>query len=214
MWNGERAAPKWINSNALLPKPVLTPEQQKAQDEEEKNNPYAAEGRAGTLWTSLDPFSQEVRDLLAASMGRGGGGAREMILRAYFQNVTLKTPPGLDRKYAKAAKVEQVPVTSCLSLTVATVMPQAIGRKPSIVLCKSRIPNDLEVAVCSADGKEKKAVLYKGHIEGGTDGLAGIFILTWDGTEAGTKARLPKGKYLVRWTVPDGTREFPVEVVE
>ena len=229
MWNGDAAAPKWINSNALLPQPKLTPEELKKQQEEEAANPYAREGRAGELWTALDPFSQTVRDLEAAGMKGDSRDPQALIRRAYFQNVTLKTPPGLDRRYAKEARpggempgVEQVPVSSCLSLTVATVMPHIIApatpnaagaaAKPSVVLCKSRIDNELELAVYAEGGKEKKFVLHKGPIKGGTDGLVGIFILTWDGTDPATKARLPKGNYLVRWTVPDGYRQYAVTV--
>ena len=219
MWNGDKAAPKWVNSNALLPSPVLTPEERKKQEEEANSNPYAREGRAGTLWTALNGLSQGVRDLEAARMGGGGRDSQVSIGRAYFQNVTMKTPVGFDRKYAKDAKpggsltgVEQVPVTSCKSLTVATVMPHILGDRPSVVLCKSRIDNDLEVAVYSADGKDKKCVLHKGKITGGTDGLVGIFILTWDGADPATKTKLPKGNYLMRWTVADGTREFPVVI--
>jgi len=212
MWNQDKADPKYVNSNALLPQPVLTPEQRKAQEEAERNNPYAKEGRAGTLWTALDDFSQPVRDLEAVRMARPSRNSHAQIGRAYYYKVTLKTPASPARRYAPDAKVEQAPVSSCLSLTVATVMPQAIGDKPSVVLCKSRIDNDLEVAVWSADGKDKKFVLHKGKIEGGTDGLVGIFILQWDGADPATKARLPKGNYRMRWTVPDGYREFPVVI--
>jgi len=214
MWNGNQANPKWVNSDALLPKPVLTPAQKKAQEDEENNNPYAKEGRAGTLWTALDDFSQTVRDLEAL---RGNVPARDsqaIVGRAYFENVTLKTPPSLDRRYAKDAKVEQVPVTDCPSLTVATVLPHILSAEPSAVLCKSRLATDLEVAVYSANGKDKKCVLYKGKIGSGLNGRSDTLVFTWDGADPATKAKLPKGNYTVRWTVQDGCRECVVTIPE
>jgi hypothetical protein len=213
MWAGDEAAPKWINSNALLPEPKLTEEQLKARKAEEAANRYSADGRAGTLWTALDQFNQTVRGLEALRYAKPSSDGEAQISKTYFENVTLKTPPGMDRKFAKDAKVEQLPVNNCLSLTVATVMPHILAAdKPSIVLCKSRIDNELEVAVYSADGKDKKFVLHKGKIEGGTDGLVGIFILTWDGADPATKAKLPKGDYRMRWTVADGYREYAVTI--
>jgi len=208
MWNGDKVSPKWVNSNAQLPEPPLSEEERAAQKAREEANPYAREGRAGTLWTALADFSQTVRDLqrqrMAGSQGRVSG--------AYFQNVTLKSPPSLERRYARNAEVEQVPSTNCPSLTVATVMPHILSAEPSVVLCKSRIVNDLEVAVYSAENKEKKCVLYNGKIGDGRHGLADIVILTWDGTDPATKTRLPKGNYVVRWSVPDGFREYAVTI--
>jgi hypothetical protein len=70
----------------------------------------------------------------------------------------------------------------------------------------------LEVAVYSADGQDKKCVLYQGKIGSGMNGLSDTLILTWDGADPATGARLPKGNYVVRWTVPDGRREYGVVV--
>ena len=204
MWNGEKTSPRWVNSNALLPQPP--------QKAEEEANPYAKEGRAGILWTALDQFSEPVRELERVGMARQTGDSRAIIARACFQNVTIKTPASLDRQYAKNANVEQVPAINCPSLTVATVMPHILSTEPSVVLCKSRLANDLEVAVYSADGKDKKCVLYQGKIGSGMNGLSDTLILTWDGADPPTGARLPKGNYVVRWTVPDGRREFGVVV--
>ncbi len=220
MWNGSKEEPKWVNSNALLPSPQLTPEEERRQAIEANANPYAREGRAGTLWTALDGLSAEIRELEALRMKGITRDAMAFIGRAYFQNVTCKTPPSFARRYVKEAgpdgelaSVPQLPVSSCKSLTVATVLPHVLAAdKPSIVLCKSRIDNDLEVAVYSADGKDKKCVLHLGKIVGGTDGLAGIFLLTWDGADPASKAKLPKGNYRVRWTVADGYREYGVSV--
>jgi hypothetical protein len=214
MWNGDKTSPRWVNSNALLPQPPMTEEQRAAQKAEEEANPYANEGRAGILWTALDQFSEPVRELERVGMARQTRDSRAIITRACFQNVTLKTPASLERRYAKNAKVELVPAINCPSLTVATVMPHILSTKPSVVLCKSRLANDLEVAVYSADGKDKKCVLYQGKIGSGMNGQSDTLILTWDGADPATKAKLPKGNYTVRWTVREGCREYAVTIPE
>jgi hypothetical protein len=134
----------------------------------------------------------------------------------YFANVIAKTPPGFARRHVKGeVKLPELPVSQCRSLTAATVMPHIVKTgKPSIVLCKSRVTQDLEIAVYSADGKEKKLTLYKDEVKGGVDGMAGIFCIEWDSKDPTGKAALPKGEYRMRWTVPDGYREFPVSIAE
>ena len=213
MWNGDKDSPQWVNSNALLPEPPLTDEQRAARKAREEANPYAREGRAGTLWTALSDFSQAVRDLESLGMAGGSQGWEGQMSAAYFRNVTLKTPPSFERRYARGAEVKQVPSTNCPSLTVATVMPHILSADPSVVLCKSRIANDLEVAVYSADGKDKVCVLYDGKIGDGMGGTADIVIFRWDGADPATKVRLPSGDYVVRWTVPDGFREYAVTLL-
>ena len=93
-------------------------------------------------------------------------------------------------------------------------MPSIVKKGAStIILCKARIPQDpFEVALYSADGKDKVLVIHQGKIDGGLDGHAGIFILQWD--PASSKDKPLKGDYRIRWTGVDGYREFPVTVTE
>ena len=218
MWNKDRAAPKFVNSSATLPQPVLSEAERKAEEEKIKANPYSKEGRAGCLWTGLLDFSQTVRDLHALGLKADRKDTRSVIARSYYRNVTAKAPPSFKRHYVKGkVALPELPVSECRSLTVATVMPHIIRRGSgvkSVVLAKARIPVDLEVAVCSVDGKRKLLVLHKGKVDGGTDGLAGIFIIQWDGTDPSGKVKLARGAYRMRWTVGDGYREFPVTLVD
>ena len=200
MWNGDKAKPKFANSNWLLPVPPGPDGKAPVPD---ANSP------AGRLWTGLLPFSQTVRDLHAP-------GLRDPIAKAYYENVIAKRPVGFERLYCaeKDAKVFDFPFRTCKSLTAAAVMPSIVkpGTK-AIVLCKARIPQErFEVAVYSADGKEKLQVLHQGKIDGGTDGHAGIFILQWD--PASSKDKPLKGACRVRWTGVDGCREFPITITE
>jgi hypothetical protein len=207
MWNQDKTNPKYVNSNAKLPENKLTVEQQKARDAAIAANRYASEGRAGCLWEALLPFSQTVRDLYALRLN-------EPIARVYYQNVTLKKAPGFERLYAELpVTVFERPFSVCKSLTVAAVLPHTItAGKPSILVCKARADTALEVAVYSGDGTEKKMVLFSGQAAGGTDGHAGIHILQWDGSDPAGGGKLASGDYRVRWTTPDGYREFPVTV--
>jgi hypothetical protein len=212
MWNQDKAAPKFVNSNADLPEPQMTDEQKKARDAEVAANPYAKEGRAGCLWTSLIDLDSTVRELYALQVKGDKADVRSSLARDYFANVTLKRPVSLERRHAKGdAMPPERPVSECRRLTVAAVMPSVVkaGTK-SIVLSKSRVPGDLEVAVYSADGAEKKFTLHKGQTPGGLDGMEGVFIMQWDGSDPAGAVKLSPGPYRVRWTVPDGYREFPV----
>ena len=212
MWNGDKTAPKFVNSNADLPVPAMTEAEKKARAEAEAANPYAKEGRAGCLWTGLLDFDPTIRELYALQVKGDQTDVRSALARDYFEKVTLKRPAGFERRHVEGEVMPpERPVSECRSLTVAAVMPSVVkaGTK-SIVLCKARVPVELEVAVYSADGKEKKLVLHKGPVPGGTDGMAGIFILQWDGSDPAGKVTLDKGDYRLRWTVPDGHREFAV----
>jgi hypothetical protein len=103
---------------------------------------------------------------------------------------------------------------NCKSLTVAAVMPNIVKKGAStIILCKARIPQDpFEIALYSADGKDKVLVIHQGKIDGGLDGHAGIFIAQWD--PASSKDKPLRGAYRIRWTGVDGYREFPITVTE
>jgi hypothetical protein len=213
MWNHDKEHPKWENSNSKLPEDPPTPEEKAAQEKELATNVYAKEGRAGILWGALAQFSQQVRDIHETEVKQSKD--VNPVSEAYFQNVVMKTPPSFDRKYASLpVTVFERPFHEDDTLTVACVLPEKVMMGPplenSIVLCKARRNTELEVAVYSADGKDKKLVLFSGKVPGGTDGHAGIHILEWNGMDAANKLYLPAGDYRVRWTTPDGYREFPI----
>jgi hypothetical protein len=190
MWNGDKAKPHFFLANWKLPMP---------NGPDGKPLPPEREGAGAQLWTGLAQFSQTIRDL--------EGGQRQANER----------PVSFDRLYCaeKDAKVFDWPYYhSCKSLTVAAVLPSIVKKGNStIILCKARIPQDpFEIALYSADGKDKVLVIHQGKIPGGLDGHAGIFILQWD--PASSKDKPLSGDYRIRWTSVDGYREFPVTVKE
>jgi hypothetical protein len=195
MWNGDKANPHYSNSNWKLPMPL---------GPDGKPLPPEVNSAAARLWTGLSQFSQEIRDLEGGRGGRGRGAS------------ATERPVTFDRLYCaeKDAKVFDWPYYhSDKSLTVAAVLPSIVKKGESaILLCKARIPQDpFEIALCSADGKEKILVIHQGKIDGGLDGLVGIFVLPWD--PASSKTPL-KGDYRIRWTGVDGYREFPITIAE
>jgi hypothetical protein len=211
MWNKDKENPKWVNSNATLPRPVLTPEEKKAEEERIRSNPYAREGRAGTLWTGLLDFSPTVRELYALRLG-GARGASALVEKAYYDNVMAAQPPGFRRRHADLpVTVFDYPFGQCRSLTVASVLPSVIkAGTPAVIFCKARIPVDLQIDLYSADGRREVASIHRGKVQGGTDGLVGVFFIRWDpGSMANVRLQ---GDYRIRWTVADGYREFPITI--
>jgi hypothetical protein len=209
MWNKDKDNPKFVNSNAALPRPELSEEEKKAEARE----------TAGSCWGALMDFDETVRWFVEPRSRMGKTDLDSVLAVDYFNNVTAKTPPSFARRYVKGdVKLPELAVSQCRSLTAATVLPHIVKKgTQSIVLCKARITEDLEVAVYSADGKEKKLTLYKGEVNGGIDGMAGIHILQWDSAavnRATPQPVLPPGDYRMRWTVPDGYRESPVVIAE
>jgi hypothetical protein len=211
MWNGDKERPAFRNSNATQPGRAEAAEQLAAAA---ANAPRGSmESRlAGTLWTGLADFDETVRELSALRLRPDAEGSVNPG-GAYFRNVTLRRPAGFDRLYADLpVTVFDVPLSECRSITAAAVMPRTVQKgNNSVVFSKAVVPVELEVAVYSADGKEKLLTLFKGKAEGSTDGVAGFHIVQWDGTDpAGTRSF--QGEYRIRWTVPDGYREFPIAV--
>ena len=187
MWNGDAAEPQWRNADG--------------------RSPWQAgpEDGAGTLWTALGDFSQTVRELQALQVREGG------LAQAYYQRVALRDPPGFARKHAAAElALPSFPFSECRELTLAAALPRVMRAGTSAALiCKARVPGELEVGLYTMGGTLKK-VLFQGRVEGGLDGLEGFALVRWDGTDPEGGERYA-GKYRVRWTLGGEYRE--VEVV-
>ena len=197
MWNGDREHPQFSNSNIThVPKKVLTPDS-------------GFTTVAGTLWTGLLDFSQTVRDLYSL---RFRDSASERLERVYYEQVIEKTPPGFGRKYPKGTvSVQPFDFTECPNLNMAVVIPQEISNNAeALIVCKAWSGADtLEIALYSKDGVEKISTLNKSYLKGGGDGLEGISIFPWNGSNPDKKRNF-SGDYRIRWTFCEGYREFPV----
>jgi hypothetical protein len=168
MWNGDRETPKFRNSNGA---PI------------EKQT-------AGELWTGLQEFDQTVRDLHEGQLSKGRGGVEGDIGRAYFENVVKKTPPGFARKYASDLKTKgNFLLHHCPDIFFAAALESG-----KLLLATVATPGELEIAVYSADGKEKLKTLEKRR-------RGAIAIFRWDNPQP----------CRIRWTFNGGSyREFPV----
>jgi hypothetical protein len=198
MWNQDRQRPRFANSNADLLGDV-TPAA------------YAGE-HAGELWGALAQVDSTVRELLASRIGAGIG-------REYFRNVTVKNPTDFVRRDAPAgvripSVYAQFPLGNVRTVQMAAVLPSTFSSgQRTVIACKLIEPGDLEVALVSADGKTKLAVLSQGIESGGADGRDGIFYFSFEGINPATHKAFPPGAYRVRWTVAgDGYREFPITI--
>jgi hypothetical protein len=187
MWNGDREKPRWRNANV---------------GGEWHQDEYNS---AGTLWSGLLDFDQTLRDLYALRLKPGTTG------HAYFQKVTLSREPGFERKYRSVDEIPQIDFSECRELNMVAVLPQVVARgEKATVICKARVPGELEVVLYSVEGARLET-LYAGEIEGGYDGLEGIFWLEWEGKRGNGEA-LDSGEYRIRWTFGGEYREYPVVI--
>jgi hypothetical protein len=189
MWNGSLEDPQWNNSNFTVPgwRPATPSEE------------YP--GRAGTLWGALADFDQTIRDIRAAGRrGRRGGPS---------PNATAAEPPSFDRKHASGGvETMEFPFHHCPAVTVAAALPSRIRKgEGTVLVAKVPISGRMEIALHSADGQTRQAVLFDRDVEGDFDGHGGIIIHQWD-------ADVAPGDYRIRWTFGDGYREFPITIQE
>jgi hypothetical protein len=198
MWNKDKVHPKFINSNGLG-----------ADNDTTGIAAFkAAYGHstvyknAGELWTALLDFDQTIRDLYELELKEGNNSVEQSL----YKKTILINPPGFKRKYSKGEIiVPAVNFTECKDLSLATVLPHSITKeKPSVIICKSWIPGELQIDLYSTVGMQL-ANLYKGKIGEGT------FIISWDGKDPSKKTKY-KGDYKIRWTIGDGYREFPIVI--
>jgi hypothetical protein len=198
MWNGDREKPRFRNSN-ITHVPAKTPE---------PGSGYTT--AAGALWTGLLDFSENIRDLYALRFRDSSAGPD----RIAFEKGVLATPAGFKRRYTRGkASVTAVDFTECPNLNMAVVIPQTVPKDAeTLIICKAWAGADtLEIALYSKDGKKKIQILSRTWHEGGGDGLAGIHIFPWDGSDPLHKQTF-RGDYRIRWTFMGEYREFPVKV--
>ena len=183
MWNGNLEKPQWRNSNAAVEKAALG-----------KVRVIKPSGSfkelAGILWSGLADFDPTVRQLAGHHADR---------------------PTSFDRKYPHLpVSALPFPFSSNCYFVMVTVMPSVIRRgHDALVVSKSRVPGDIEVALYSEDGQHKVLDIHS-SVDPGAEGNRGaeFLVLRWDGSET-----LP-GRYRVRWALRGEYREFPVTVTD
>jgi hypothetical protein len=126
MWDGDDETPKFRNANATLPQP-----------------PGAAPRKdtAGTLWTALADFSEDVRYLARR---------RHMseIAGAYFENVVAASSAGFARHYAKGrAEMPQFPIHECAEINMAAALADGSGL---LLVANLLVPAEIEISVDGA----------------------------------------------------------------
>jgi len=197
MWNKDKLNPEFINSNHLGPKDDTTglAAFKRAYDHANfsKNN--------GELWTALLEFDQRIRDLYELRFKDDKNSQRYLRYKA----TVLANPPSFKRKNVKGdVKVPEIKLTDSKDLYLAAVLPYKVKKgEQAILVCKSSNPGELKVDLYSKQGK-KLETLYTETIRKNT-----TVVHTWDGKNSDGKNTY-KGEYIIRWSIGNGYREFPV----
>jgi len=173
-------------------------------------NSYIAHGEnkptekpTGTLWTSLLDFNQTIRDLYATRFNENDLHSASYLR---FKNVIEKNPPSFKRKYAKEpVKLPVVNFSESKEIRMAVVIPGTLKKGEKCYIASSAWKSDdgLEVALYTANGKDKLATLFKSKKQ--------TNIFEWDGKDPETKKQF-KGDYRIRWTLGNGYREYKVTI--
>jgi hypothetical protein len=186
MWNKDSRNPVFTNTNIAHTKP------------------RTSEGKpTGTLWTSLMDFDQRIRDIYSVRFRDNNSQSAQYLM---YMNITSKTPPSFERKYAKkTVRVPEVNFSESRHMYMAAVIPGIIkkGEKSVIINCTWK-PGEMEIALFSKDGTKKLKTLYLGR---GYE----MQIFRWDGTDPDKKVDF-SGDYRIRWTSNAEYREFPVTI--
>ncbi|MDA0710653.1 MAG: hypothetical protein O3B73_10645 [bacterium] len=193
MWNGDAEYPKWRNSDARGPWEAPPPP------------PDGQSGRAGTLWSALRAFDPTIRMVYAKQL------KPETLAYDHFHNVKKQKPIGFDREHASPEDLDlfEAMGTPCEDLTMVAVLPAVFRPTESVTLVsKAAVGGPFEIAVYAENGN-RVVGLYDNAMTGSSDGIKGIFTMSWDGTNAFGKP-VRAGRYTVRWTLNGAYREVPV----
>lgn len=166
--------------------------------------------KAGTLWSALARFDDQIRGKFLAAHTKGG--IDDKVALAYFNYVTAQAP-GFKRLYLKdesKAQVVDVPLQPGRELTMTVAIPDAVE-----VAANSRIQfatqtstaGKLKIELLDAAGKQVLGTLAE--IDTGKDGEYNAPL--WDGTNPKT-GKKDIGEYRVRWTLNNESRIAPLWV--
>lgn len=200
MWNKDKLNPEFINSNHLGPKDDTTG--LAAFKRAYSHSNFAK--NAGQLWTGLLYFDQTVRDLYELRF-KDDKDSQEYLK---YKKTVLANPPSFERKFVKGkVRVPEIKFTESADLYLATALPHKVqqGQK-AIIVCKSKNPGELKIDLLTKRGK-KMGNLFTGSINENR-----TFVYTWNGKHPESDKSL-KGEYKIRWSIGDGYREFPVNIV-
>jgi len=189
MWNGDKEAPKWANSDSRLP-----------------DQPASAlnPSEAGTLWSVLAPFDATILELRERVLG-----ANDVIGRKEIENIKA-AGVGFKRKYAPDVVVEELPWSKDIGENTggqmfAVALPSVVaeGEETTILAKVIGAGGEVEILVRPAEGGELKSI---GRARPG----GGVISSTkWDGKIDGVRT---PGEYVLIWRYNGGERSWPVTV--
>jgi len=208
MWNGDFENPSFDNSNG-----EKAAKSKLAADFQKSHSGSGAQANKGTLWSSLKDFDPTIRTLYEKTMANPTHN-KARIQAAYYEKFVKPTEPSFERHHSDTLKVveKETLFGTSAALVIAKVIPHIIeSGTPAVILTKSIQTGPLTIDLYTADGKTLLQSLYEGDIEGNGDGQKGFRMVQWDGTDSTGKSSL-SGDYRVRWTFPDGYRDYAIQI--
>ena len=180
MWNGDKEAPKWVNSDTRLPG------YRKASPSE------AYPTWAGALWTALTPFDITLCEL--ANVRRKNANpthCQENFVRKYAPEAVVQEPVWMNGVKESAGQ------------TFAAVIPSVVNAgETTVILSKALAPmSPLEICVRPLHSSETVTITTQQMGNG-----VQLFYV-WDGTINGKRT---PGEYVVIWKYRGGERAYPV----
>ena len=142
---------------------------------------------AGTIWRGLADFDVTIRELA---------------------NINDQIPVTFNRHFEQLPVTElQRPFNSNCYLSMVAAIPSNIKQdKKSFLISQSRVKGNVDIALYSRDGQKKVLDIRKQKSDSITEDDSGIIIVEWD------SSLVPVGDYLIRWTLKESIREFPISV--
>lgn len=190
MWNGSFTDPKWRNSDATGPWAPPPPP------------PKGWKGRAGTLWTALEAFSDTVRRLHAARLDAN------TISAAYYKAVTSQQPISFTPRHATTLTPWPHSPTPSRDLTLAVALPAELSAgTPTTLATKTLTPDSIHISLLTPAHTHILDITTI-HVETATpDGRSGIQLHTWT-----PPPTIPPGPYLIRWSLHNTHRTYPLHL--
>ena len=177
------------------------------------NNFVSADGtsEAGTLWSGLAQLEPRIRDAYENALMQNPQEMSNAISLAYLRNV-VDPQAGYDRIFVENPNdviIDDVIVQPGVALGMAHVIPdrlETINDDEVLIVARTIASGTLTIDLLETDGT------VIGNLHTANAGSA-YYTYVWDGRNPATGER-DWGSYLVRWTLAEESRTWPVFVVE
>ena len=166
MWNGDKEAPKWVNSNSRLP----------GYKQAEPSEAYPT--WAGALWTALIPFDMTLCSL--SNSARRTAPCQENFVRKYAPDAVVEEPVWMKGVKESAGQTEAVVIPSVIKEgETAVILSKATAPLSPVELCVRPLSGDGEATIATQEMGEGVQLFYfwDGKING--QRTPGEYVVIW-----------------------------------